>query len=222
MITGRQIRAARALLGWDASDLAEKAHISRETISNIENNTTKARETTLNEIERVFKDAGLDFLDFDGVRRRPEGVDVLNGQIGWATFFDRVYDYIKNNGGIVCVSGANEELFSKHHGQEHAKAHIKRMEILLSARSDIEFRVLLREGDKNFMASTYCKYRWQSKDSFVPTPFYVFGDNLALITFESDPAPRVMIIRSAVFAEAYRKQFGVAWQVSTCPPEEAK
>ncbi len=36
MATGRQIRAGRALVGWDAKDLAAKARVSERSILNHE------------------------------------------------------------------------------------------------------------------------------------------------------------------------------------------
>lgn len=220
MITGKQIRAARMLLEWDAEDLAEKAGMNRETVFNIERGTVQARHNTLEKIVRAFGDHRVEFLEDQGVRFRPEGTDILNGSDGLEIFFDQVYSFLNSHGGLVCVSGVDEAQFVAHHGAEHAAAHIKRMNKLIEQRKDIEFRVLLREGDTNFIATNYCHYRWQSKDNFVATPFYVFGDSLALITFQAKPAPKIMIIRSEAFANAYRKQFDITWKVAKEPPHE--
>lgn len=214
MITGKQVKAARSLIGWDAQELSDKAGIARETVFKIERGTTNPKPETIAKIVKVFDDHRIEFLDDLGVRYRPEGVDVLNGPKGLETFFDQVYEFLKNHGGLVCVSGVDEEQFAEHHGTDHADGHIKRMKKLVEKRDDIEFRVLLREGDTNFMANSYCTYRWQDSDSFVPTPFYVYGDSLVLITFESDPAPKIMIIKSEAFSAAYKKQFNVAWGAS--------
>jgi transcriptional regulator with XRE-family HTH domain len=44
MITPRQIRAARALLGLDAAELADRAGLTRATVTNIENSGVQPRE----------------------------------------------------------------------------------------------------------------------------------------------------------------------------------
>jgi transcriptional regulator with XRE-family HTH domain len=216
-ITGKQVRAARMLLEWDAEDLAEKAGMNRETVFNIERGTVQARSNTLEKIVRAFGDHGVEFLEDQGVRFRPEGTAILNGSDGLEAFFDQVYSFLSFHGGLVCVSGVDEAQFASHHGAEHAADYIKRMNKLVTERKDIEFRVLLREGDTNFLATSYCHYRWQAKDNFVATPFYVYGDSLALITFQSKPAPKIMIIRSEAFSNAYRKQFDIAWNVAKVP-----
>lgn len=214
MPTGKQVRAARVLAGWDAEHLAEKTGLTAVTILKIEREEATARPATMERIVRAFDEHRIEFLDDLGVRYRPEGLDILNGPDGWAAFFDYVYEFLKKHGGLVCVSGADEAQFAAHHGEDHASMHIKRMNKLIEKRKDIEFKVLLQEGDTNFMANSYCAYRWQDRDSFVPTPFYVFGDNLALITFDAKPAPKVMVIRSEAFAAAYRKQFHIAWEAA--------
>jgi transcriptional regulator with XRE-family HTH domain len=217
MLTGKQIRAARMLIEWDAEDLAEKSGLNRETIFNIERGSVQARSTTLEKIVRAFSEYGIEFLEDQGVRFRPEGTDILNGSAGLEVFFDQVYSFLSTRGGLVCVSGVDEAQFAAHHGAALAAAHVQRMNKLVEQRGGIEFRVLLREGDTNFMATSYCHYRWQAADNFVATPFYVFGDSLALITFQAKPAPKIMVIRSEAFADAYRKQFDVAWKIAKDP-----
>lgn len=220
MITGRQIRAARGLLRWRVEDLAQHTGLTREALTRMEDDAVQPREASIAKISRAFESQGVEFLDNQGVRFRPEGIDVFNGQGGLEAFFDQVYEFLKAQGGMVCVSGVDEAQFAAHHGAEHAAAHIKRMKKLTAQRDDIRFKVLIEEGDTNYMASDYCQYKWMSRDNFVPTPFYVFGDKLALITFQTTPSPKIMLIRSEVFAEAYRKQFDIAWRDSKDPPSK--
>lgn len=57
-MTGRHVRAARALLGWTQADLAARAKIGVRTVKRFENDedTTPVVATA---IERAFEDAGL-------------------------------------------------------------------------------------------------------------------------------------------------------------------
>lgn len=79
MIGGAQIRAARALLSWSAAELAERAGVTRFTIQRLEqtDGIPPSRSHTLDEIQRAFEAAGVEFLgspdDKPGVRltRRP-------------------------------------------------------------------------------------------------------------------------------------------------------
>ena len=62
MISPAQIRAARSLLGWKQTDLAEASGVSEISIKNIERGSTDARGSTLGKIETAFMNAGVEFL----------------------------------------------------------------------------------------------------------------------------------------------------------------
>jgi transcriptional regulator with XRE-family HTH domain len=73
MISGRQIHAARALLGWTQEKLAEKAIVSRNAVNRIENARVDARTSTLESIVRALAKAGILFINdqgYEGVRLR--------------------------------------------------------------------------------------------------------------------------------------------------------
>lgn len=63
MISPAQIRAARSLLGWKQTDLAEASGVSEISIKNIERGSTDARGSTLGKIEAAFMTAGVEFLN---------------------------------------------------------------------------------------------------------------------------------------------------------------
>jgi transcriptional regulator with XRE-family HTH domain len=63
MLTGAQIRAARAALGWSANYLAAKAGIALKTINRFEkvNGVPPSRSQTLIQIQNVLEAAGIEF-----------------------------------------------------------------------------------------------------------------------------------------------------------------
>jgi transcriptional regulator with XRE-family HTH domain len=67
VITGTQIRGARAMLGWSASDLSDRVGISRNSIQRLErsNDVPPSRTQSLLELRRVFEEAGIIFIDAD-------------------------------------------------------------------------------------------------------------------------------------------------------------
>jgi transcriptional regulator with XRE-family HTH domain len=81
MITGAQIRAARAALGWSAQTLADRSGIGARTIIRFEavDDVPASRSSTLMEIKTVLEAAGIEFIgsptDRPGIRfvlpRRP-------------------------------------------------------------------------------------------------------------------------------------------------------
>lgn len=68
MITGRQLRAARALLGWEQIELAERARVAIGTIRRMESFAGEigSRTSTLSQVLAAMEQAGIQFLNNDG------------------------------------------------------------------------------------------------------------------------------------------------------------
>jgi predicted transcriptional regulator len=71
-ITGKHLRAGRALLDWTQGDLAKKARVVLGTISRMEEfeGAVRARTETLGRVVTALEKAGVEFLNDDqpGVR----------------------------------------------------------------------------------------------------------------------------------------------------------
>jgi transcriptional regulator with XRE-family HTH domain len=212
MLTPRQIRAARGLLGWEAIELGKRTNLSRETIANIESGRTQAREGSLERIAKAFDDGGVEFTANQGVRLKPSGLEVYEGPERFDEFYAFLYEHLRTDGGAVCLSVTDERLLSKY--RKDPDLHRKRMRELCD-QGNVTFRILAKEG--NF-TSSYAQYRWQPDQSPQPTSFYAFGDCLALISFVHDPAPYVVVIQSGPLAASYRHSFDVAWGQAKEPP----
>ena len=75
MITARQSRAARALLGWNQETLADKAQVSLTALKRLESeNGLEVYETTRDQVRRAFEAAGIVLLSTD----KGEGVLLLH------------------------------------------------------------------------------------------------------------------------------------------------
>lgn len=203
-ITTAQIRGARGILNWSQSDLAEQTGISTTSIGAIENGHTKARESTVRKMQSVFEIAGIEFLGTDGVRIKSSKVRTFKGRPGFVEFFDYVYDTLSFQGGDVYVINVDEAEFM-YWGGETAQPHLERMAKL----KNVKYHVLVKEGDTKFKASAYADYKWIPKNEFISVPFYVFGDNLAIILLE--PEPDIILLQYPAIAEAYRRQFMKYW-----------
>ena len=68
MLTIRQIKAARALLGWSQADLARHSGISEPTIARLEavDGELGGRETTAQKIRNAIEAAGVQFFEDNG------------------------------------------------------------------------------------------------------------------------------------------------------------
>lgn len=62
MLSAKQIRAARALLGWTQADLAQAAGLSIAALNNVEREVTDARSSTIKAIERALMGAGVEII----------------------------------------------------------------------------------------------------------------------------------------------------------------
>lgn len=66
MITARQSRAARALLGWTQETLADKAQVALTALKRLESkNGLEVFETTRDQVRRTLEAAGIVFLSTD-------------------------------------------------------------------------------------------------------------------------------------------------------------
>jgi transcriptional regulator with XRE-family HTH domain len=66
--SGRQVKAARALLGWSQSKLAEKAGVSEPMIARLESldGELGGREATAEKILGAIRGSGIEFIDENG------------------------------------------------------------------------------------------------------------------------------------------------------------
>jgi transcriptional regulator with XRE-family HTH domain len=68
LVTTRQIKAARALLGWSQADLSDRSGVSEPTIARLEaiNGRLGGREGTAEKIQAAIESAGIEFIDENG------------------------------------------------------------------------------------------------------------------------------------------------------------
>jgi transcriptional regulator with XRE-family HTH domain len=68
LVTTRQIKAARALLGWSQADLAKRSGVSEPTIARLEaaEGQLGGREETIEKIRIAIEVAGIEFIKDNG------------------------------------------------------------------------------------------------------------------------------------------------------------
>jgi transcriptional regulator with XRE-family HTH domain len=62
-VTSAQVRAARGLLNWTVRDLADKAGVHRNTVTNIETGRYGGDSETRSAIQRALERAGVEFTN---------------------------------------------------------------------------------------------------------------------------------------------------------------
>lgn len=209
-----QIRAARGLLDWSQKDLASRAGVSKTTIINIEKGIAPLeglRGDTFHKIQNAFTMESVEFTENQGVRIAPQGIREYHGRQGFVEFMFDVAETTAKMGGELCVSNVDEREFDYWLGDKDPE-YVAKMEAL----DNFSFKVILRHGDTNFSGSSYIEYRWADKETFDDVPFYVYGNKLAILLFD-EANVSAFVINNDRIANAYRKQFALAWERAEIP-----
>lgn len=205
-VRARQMKAARALLDWSQEDLANACGLSVATVRKLELGYISPRSKTVNCIRQALENAGLEFLDPDGVRHRPEEIKVYQGHEGICAFFDDVYETMRKKPGDVVVVTVDEDPFTENL-KDYRFVHYERM---IAVKDQVSVKCILTDNPYS-MPAEYCEYRWISKSYVDSVPFYVYDDKYAIFVFDADPCPRITVIQSRTVADAFRRQFYSMW-----------
>jgi transcriptional regulator with XRE-family HTH domain len=68
LVTTRQIKAARALLGWSQADLAQRSGVSEPTVARLESADGElgGRQDTVEKMQTAIEAAGVEFIEENG------------------------------------------------------------------------------------------------------------------------------------------------------------
>lgn len=219
MITAAQLRAARGLLDWTRTDLAKAASVSPETIKNIEHGTFRPQESTADAIVRAFQAHDVCFIENDGVQKSRDVVKILEGYEDFKSFMDDLYRTALlpsslNGEKPIYVCNVDNQLFKKFL-KDYAGFHIERMMKI----EGLEIKALSGHIDRtHVIGANYLNYRFVPASQALFAPFYVFGNKLSMINFNTENAPRIISINSEAVAKSYREQFEVIWNHASSEP----
>ncbi len=214
MPTGKQIRAARVLLDWDAEDLAQRVGMSRVSIQNIERGEAIPKQGTIVKLVKAFSEAGVEFTDNEGIRRRPSGIEIFEGKERLDDFYDFLYERLKEHGGDVCLSVGDQNSLIKH--RKNPQIHYDRMKELFSNGTIKSFKIMATKS-AYFNNPMFAEFKVYPETDISPTAFWAFGNCLALISFVHNPSPYIVVLLNTPLADAYRKSFDIAWRNAQSP-----
>lgn len=215
LITASQSRAARGLLNWSQPDLAERCGMHVQTISSFEQEVGSPTKRTLQKIAQTFELAGIDFSEGDdGVRRIHNTIQKYEGIEGFRRFMDEVYHVANTEGGDICLYNAKPENWIKWLGVEWNSMHSARMKEIAHK---FKFRITVKEGETQFLGKHHAEYRWFPKELWDERSFYVYGDSIGFLNFETENV-EVFVLKQKRFADSFRALFNIAWNnVSIIP-----
>ncbi|MDD3181333.1 MAG: hypothetical protein PHD48_00780 [Alphaproteobacteria bacterium] len=209
MINHEQIRAARAILDWSTNELAKITGLTVNGINKIERGHVGAHKASLDKIQSVFEEAGLEFLPGSGVRRRDRIVETYEGEGVNQRLLDDIYSTLKDTGGEVLIANVDESKTVDHLTKQTIEQHLDRLK-----KANITERLLVRKGDVNFLAPPEF-YHAIPEEYFSPYQFYVYGQKLALMS--RTPMPKVIIINDGRFVDCVKKLFNYVWERTERP-----
>ncbi len=198
-----QIRAARALLDWSQSDLANHAKLSQTGIARIENGTNKPNSRTLEKITRAFDRSFVEFIE-DGVRLAQDKLHIFSGEGSLRQLQDDIYhELCKIPDAEVLLLGINEILPEEKEDFEYTKMHIERMQ-----QAGIQERIIVNETESNFIAPKSW-YRKVPENFFSGHTVFVYNDKIALAV--RDPYHKVILLDNILFAQTIKAFFEFVW-----------
>jgi len=213
MITGNQVRAARALLDLSQPQVAESTGISKNTIYNIEKGgaAVPGGESAF-KLQTFFEGNGIDFLPNQGVQFRQDERS-YKGRAGIQQFFDDVYETAKSSGGQICLFNGVPHLLVKWLGDEFYEMHSRRM---VRIKNNFTFKIIVEEGDNQFIAAGFAEYRWFPRRKFSDQTVYIYGDKVAFFAFTPDSVD-ISVFSNPKLVKTQRVFFDLAWDAAKVP-----
>ena len=213
-----QIRAARALLDWNQQALADKVGMTKHTISKIERGDITGGAKTLDNIFKVFIQAGIEFTEGEGVKRSSGSIFSYKGYNDFQTFYADIDNTATQHPEKdVLVTSVAEKDFLKWMSKSTQKNHLAAIK-----NANIQYKILIGENDTKTPGKQFnAEYKWIPKDQFYSVPYYVYGDKVALISFEKDDVD-VFVIQHKSIVDLCRRQFQEMWDRAKDIPEGTK
>lgn len=203
MITGRQCRAARGLLGWTQADLGDACGLSKTAINNFESGGSSIKQSSAENIENAFKKCSIELTADEGVKLRRDNARILRGDKVLIPLWEDIVETMKDKGGEVLITNASETQATEKYGSDLQYYVDKRRE------AGITTRLLICEGDTHLIGDGK-GYKWISEDIFnFAHMTYVYADKVALFLWKETV---LVIIESPDAANAERERFELLWE----------
>lgn len=210
----RQIRAARALLDWSQDDLARATQLSIATIRKIELGYISPRSSTTSALRSSLEEAGIEFTEAEGVKRRKEGVRIYEGAHGCHEFFDDIALTCKKTGkelqAVVSPSPALAHLFGdkiQHH-----------FGLAIDCLGGIFAQIILTDTLALPVSTSNFEFRSISSKYIDPMPFFVYGNKYAVPEVNDDKINNIIVTESVFAAKSFRRHFQSVWDKAFSTP----
>ena len=211
-ITPRQIRAARALVGWSQDDLAKATRpvLSRSHIADIEKGKGNPSREVMDSICAALEENRVEFVSQEGVRIRHTVIWEDDAPFANRRLLDSIYlvthrHKLKGGSNEILIFGLRaEEDTQKSVGDDFLTAHLQRLK-----EAGLQEKILCGPEASTFIAP-YTSYRRLAKLDPSQNTVHIFGDRVAIIHWH--PKEFVITIESEPIAAALRSMFNLLWE----------
>ena len=205
MITGNQIRAARALLDLSQHEVSDAIGITKNALSKLEKGKNQPSGATATKLEAFFMGAGIALGPNEGVCFQ-KGDVIYKGTQGIRSFFDDVYSECKRGGDIRLFNGV-PHLLLHWLGEDFYTMHATRM---AKIKNNFSARIIIEEGNQNFIAGDFSEYRWFPKEKFNERTIYIYGPKVGFFAFSKEDV-HIRVIKDEEEAQALSQMFDICW-----------
>lgn len=213
-ISASQIKAARAILGWLQDDLAKASGLAVTTIRSLETGHLSPR--SLKEVHRALENAGIEFLEGEGVKRRDDQITILKGPESCNKFFEDLLRTTVNKGDEIACIMKSPNFMMESLGAANGENH-DRLEALAQ---NATVKCLFSEIPATPFYLPPFQFRVTSGHCISPASFYVYGGKYAAV-HQSMRSGVFFIIHDRVKdAAEFRSYFQLLWDNMSGPLNE--
>lgn len=203
-IKGKQIIAARALLGWTQQQLADHSSVSLTSVRRFENEIGDTRTEIKKSIFEALQKAGMDFSD-GGVQFKRSNIEVFEGPDCYLHILDDIYYTLKDSKGEALFWCVDDRL---------SNTNAVRKECFLR-HAGIRMRALIEEGN-TFIRYPLEEYRYIPKPFFINSGIINYDNKFALIV-NSNHGKKALLLENDLIALSFKNIFNLLWTLLKKP-----
>lgn len=198
-----QLKAARSILNWTQSDLAERAGLSLSAVADIEADRGKPLARTLKKLAETFEQEGIKFTD-TGVDWIRTSTYTITGKDWWLRVVDDVYYTLIDQPNAECIFvGSDDRVSPPEVNNRYRKLR----------NAGIRFRQFVEQGN-TYLLGPVSEYRYLPKERFYNNVTLIYGDKVAAC---ADDNTKAVIFKDKALSKSWRNIVETLWPILEQP-----
>ena len=206
LISAMQSKVARTYLEWSQGDLASAAHVSLSTVSSFENGFVP-RQSSLLQIRKALENAGIEFTEGEGVKRRDDEARLYRGANSSDVFYNDLLQTSRNQSSDVYCIVKSQHMLMQACGLAGCDD-LMPFEVLGETTT---VKCLVTESHASLFQLPSFEFRAIPPYYTSPAFYFGYGNKYAHIVEEGRDGFIYAVFRSVVTAQNYRSHFLSLW-----------